>query len=257
VLPRGRVEVVTDVAVRRLTEAIPATGTTARVAYALPDGSMPAAGWPGVVVLHELLGLQPEILEVGDRFAERGWAAAIPDYLSTGFRAGCLVRALREASSGRPGRVTDGLVAATHALSRRPEVDAGRLAVIGFCLGGSFALLLGTTGVDGIKAVAANYGDVPADLAGSPPVVGSYGGRDRIFGRKAEVLRERLEACSVANDIRVYSEAGHSFMTTGSHPIASWIAVPMHLGYVADAADDAWGRVFAWLDTYVTPAGGR
>lgn len=193
--------------VRREQQSIPTTGTTAKAAFALPTGTPPAAGWPGVVVLHEVLGLQPEILDVGDRFAERGWAAVIPDYFSAGSRAGCLVKAMREAGSGRPGPVTDGLVAATRALSDRPDVDANRLAVIGFCLGGGFALLLGIAGVDGLKAVAANYGDVPKDLTGSPPVVASYGGRDRIFGPKAKVLRDRLEACSAANDVKVYSQA--------------------------------------------------
>ncbi len=243
------------VAIRREQTAIPVTGTTARVAFALPAGTPPPAGWPGVVVLHEVLGLQPEILDVGDRFAERGWAAVIPDYFSAGSKAGCLVRALREAGSGRPGAVTDGLAAATRALGERPDVDARRLAVIGFCLGGGFALLLGTSGVEGVKAVAANYGDVPEELTGSPPVVASYGGRDRIFGPKADVLRDRLEACSVAHDVKVYAQAGHAFMTDGSHPWASMLtAVLMHTGYVADAADDAWSRVFAWLETHVTGA---
>lgn len=241
--------------VRREQQSIPATGTTAHAAFAVPTGTPPSAGWPGVVVLHELLGLRPEILDVGDRFAERGWAAVIPDYFSAGSRAGCLVKALREASSGRPGPVTEGLVAATRVLGERPDVDANRLAVIGFCLGGGFALLLGTTGVDGLKAVAANYGDVPEDLAGSPPVVASYGGRDRIFGPKAKVLRERLDACSVANDVQVYAQAGHAFMTDGSYPLAARLtAVVMHTGYVADAAANAWSRVFDWLETHV-PAG--
>jgi carboxymethylenebutenolidase len=241
--------------VRREQQLIPTTGTTAHAAFAFPAGTPPTAGWPGIVVLHELLGLQPEILDVGDRFAERGWAAVIPDYFSAGSRAGCLVKAMREAGSGRPGPVTDGLVAATRALSDRPDVDENRLAVIGFCLGGGFALLLGIAGVDGLKAVAANYGDVPKDLSGSPPVVASYGGRDRIFGPKAKALRERLKTCSVENDVKVYSQAGHAFMTQGSHPLAFTLtAVAMHTGYVADAADDAWSRVFTWLETYVPAA---
>jgi carboxymethylenebutenolidase len=243
------------VTVRREQGSIPTTGTTADVAFALPTGTPPPTGWPGVVVLHELFGLQQEILDVGDRFAERGWAAVMPDYFSAGSRAGCLVKAVREARAGRPGPVTNGLVAATRALSDRPDVDADRLAVIGFCLGGGFALLIGTAGVDGLKAVAANYGDVPRELTGSPPVVASYGGRDRIFGPNAAALRKRLDACSVANDVKVYPQAGHSFMTDGSHPLASRLtAVAMHSGYVADAADDAWSRVFDWLETYVPAA---
>jgi carboxymethylenebutenolidase len=218
----------------------------------LPEGNPPDGGWPGVVVLHELLGPAPEIVAVAERFAERGWAAVVPDYLSTGQRIGCLVRAAWEVRSGRPGSLTRTLSEAAAAFAERPDVDGSRLAVIGFCIGGSLALLLGTVEELGLRAVSANYGDVPRRevLSTSPPVVASYGGRDLLFRGKAEVLRRRLDACGVANDVEVYPEAGHSFMTEGHHPLMSVLALPLRLGYVPEAADDAWKRVFAWLDRY-------
>jgi carboxymethylenebutenolidase len=218
----------------------------------LPEGSPPAEGWPGVVVLYEFLGLAPEILAVGDRFAERGWAAFIPDYLSAGRRLGCLVRAGQEVRSGRQGPLTATLAASARACADRPDVDGARMAVIGFCIGGGLALLLGTVEDLGLRAVSANYGDVPRQevLATSPPVVASYGGRDLLFRGKADVLRRRLDACGVANDVEVYPEAGHSFMTEGRHPVLAAISLPMRLGHVPEAAEDAWKRVFAWLDRY-------
>jgi carboxymethylenebutenolidase len=218
----------------------------------LPEGTPPAEGWPGVVVLHELLGVAPEILAVGERFAERGWAAVIPDYLSAGHRIGCLVRAGQEVRSGRPGALTETLSAAARAFGERPDVDGSRMAVIGFCIGGSLALLLGTVEELGLRAVSANYGEVPRQevLSTSPPVVASYGGRDLVFRGKADVLRRRLDACGVASDVEVYPEAGHSFMTEGRHPVLSVLALPLRLGYVPEAAEDAWKRVFAWLDRY-------
>jgi carboxymethylenebutenolidase len=48
----------------------------------LPDGTPPIGGWPGVVVLFEAHGMTPEMLAVGDRFADRRWAAYLPDFLS-------------------------------------------------------------------------------------------------------------------------------------------------------------------------------
>ena len=40
-------------------------------------------------------------------------------------------------------------------------------------------------------------------------------------------------------------------MTHGSHPIGRLIFLPMRLGYVHDAAEDAWDRVFAFFQEHV------
>lgn len=238
----------------RIHSTIPVTGfPDMRAVLVVPDGEPPSGGWPGVLVLHEVFGLQQEIIEVGERFAARGWAALVPDYFSLGGKLGCLVRAAREVQTHRPGRIIDALVAATRHLGGREDIDADRLAVIGFCLGGGFALLLGVAGPDGLKAVAANYGDVPAEelMVGMPPVVASYGGRDLVIGGKAAPLRDRLARCGVEHDVKVYDDAGHSFMTEGHHPLAELLLVPLHPGFVAGAARDAWARVFAFLDEHV------
>ncbi|MEV4063259.1 dienelactone hydrolase family protein [Nonomuraea dietziae] len=69
---------------------------------ALPEGAAPVAGWPGVVVVHEIYGVEPDILDVVDLFAEHGYAAVLPDLYSHGTRAGCLARVRpRPPGSGR------------------------------------------------------------------------------------------------------------------------------------------------------------
>lgn len=228
-----------------------------RVLVVRPDGEPPAGGRPAVVVLYEIFGLQPDIVEVGERFAERGWVALIPDYLSGGPRIGCLVRTARELKSGRPGPVTERLAAATALLRQRPDVADGQIAVVGFCMGGGLALLLGTVDDLDVRAVAASYCDVPAEetLRRSPPVVASYGGRDLPFRANADVLQRRLDACGVANDVKLYPDAGHAFMTEGHHPVAAFVMRPLRAGHVPDAADDAWARIFAWLDAHVLKIG--
>src|SRR3954452_10551728 len=90
-------------------------GSDRRMNYTLvlPDGDPPEGGWPGIIVLFEVFGLTPEMVAVAERFAARGWAAYIPDYLSTGWRMVCLVRAGREIAAGKPGPLTDSIAAAT------------------------------------------------------------------------------------------------------------------------------------------------
>lgn len=225
-----------------------------RVALMLPAGTPPEGGWPGVVVLHEIFGLKPDILAVGKRFADAGWVAAVPDYFSAGTKLGCLVKAVREVQSHQPGRISDDLSAVAGWLGGRAEVDADRLGAIGFCLGGSFALLLGAVDGSGMKAVSVNYGDVPKAeyVAKLPPTVGSYGAKDKVLGSKGKLLSERLGACGITQDIKTYDNAGHSFLTNGDHPIAAVLMKPVLApGYVAEAADDAWPRIMTFLDEHV------
>ena len=218
-----------------------------------PDGDSPPDGWPGVIVLYEAFGMQPDIVRAAERFTSRGWAAVIPDFLAVGNSIKCLVGALREIGTSKPGPFVQLAVASGKHLGARADVDEGRIAVIGFCLGGGLALLAGTVEGSGIKAVAANYADIPKKetLRTSAPVVGAYGKKDLWLRTKGKKLHERLDACGVANDIKTYDNAGHSFMTDGKHPVAKYTMIALSLGEVPDASKDAWDRVFIWLDTHV------
>ncbi len=220
---------------------------------ALPDEPA-AAARPGVIVLHEVFGPAPEILDVADRFAQHGYGALAPDLFSAGVRLQCLMRAMRESSSGRPGKVTAVVEASRAWLAARAEIDAERLAIVGFCMGGGFALTYAASSPPGLRAAAVNYGQVPEDadlLRGVCPVVGSYGGRDRVVGSHGERLREHLEGLGIQHDVRTYRDAGHSFMTDGRHPIGRLLYLPLHLGYEPRAAEDAWARVFDFFERHV------
>ena len=187
---------------------------------------------------------QPEIRAVCDDFAGRGYVAVMPGLFSAGGpRAICIARAMIEASSGKPGRVTGYIEAARAWLAQQEDVDGERIGVIGFCMGGGFALAYIAGGRPGVRAVSVNYGEVPKEatsLRGTCPIVASYGGRGKMVGRShAERLSRHLEVLAVEHDVKVYDGAGHSFMTQGAHRIGKLVLLPMRIGYVADAAVDA------------------
>ncbi len=231
---------------------IPRAGTQEMpAALALPDtGDEPR---PGVIVVHEIYGLNDDIRRIAGRFADAGYPAIAPDLFARGPRLLCVARAMRDLRRGT-GDAFDDLEAARAWLAERPEVDASRIGVAGFCMGGGFALLFAVRAPVG--AAAPFYGDVPKradDLDGVAPVVASYGGRDRIFAPHAERLRSHLTELGVPHDVKVYPGAGHSFMNEHDGGLLETVGRvgPMKVGFDPEASEDAWRRVLDFFAVHL------
>lgn len=235
-------------------------GLRMRVAVALPEPAG-TTGAPGVLVVHEAFGLTDFIRDVCARFAERGYAAIAPDLFSTGSRLACLTRMVRDhahrTGATRTGQLLD--VAQRH-LAGQPGVDADRMAAIGFCMGGGFALAYGLTGT--VRATSVNYGQVPAapeEISGTCPVVGSFGADDPSLRGHGERLERYLADAGVPHDVRSYPGAGHGYLRhTPPRPAVRVLSAPlrrpMRLGYRDEATEDTWRRIFAFFDTHVRDA---
>ena len=221
----------------------------ATAAYlAVPVGS--SGPWPGVVVIHEAFGLNADIRGHADRLAALGYLSLAPDLNGGKSWLRCIRGMFRQLRAGS-GPAFDVLDVCRGWLAEREDCT-GKTGVIGFCIGGGFALLCAPRGEYAVAAV--NYGEVPADaetvLAGSCPVVANYGGRDPMGTVHPERLDAALTALGVPHDVKVYPEAGHSFMSPKPAPMAPLTALA-RLKYDKEAAEDAWQRIFAFFGTYL------
>ncbi len=206
--------------------------------------------WPAVVVVHEVFGLTDDVRQQADRLAAAGYLALAPDLYTAGGAVRCLKSVFGALSRGS-GPAVDDLEAVRAWLAARDDCT-GKVGVIGFCLGGGFALLLASRGFD---AAAPNYGPLPKDpaqvLAGACPVVASYGARDPGLRGAAAELEEVLTGLGVAHDVREYPDAGHSFLNRHGLGPLTWLERVAGFGYHEPSAEDAWGRVLRWFDTHL------
>ena len=212
--------------------------------------AVPAVGdgpWPGVVVLHEVFGLNDDTRQQADRLAAAGYLAVAPDLFTAGGRLRCLRSTFAALLSGE-GDVFGDIEASRAFLSRRQDCT-GKVGVIGFCMGGGFALLSATRGFD---VAAPNYGVLPKDpqevLRGACPVVASYGKRDRGLPGAAAKLESALTGAGVEHDVHEYADAGHSFLNRhNAGPALSVLERVAGLSYHQPSAEDAWARILRFF----------
>lgn len=208
---------------------------------------------PGVVLVHDILGMGDDMREQADWLATAGFDVVMPDLYSRSSRATCVPRTMR-ALMAREGDAWHDIRAARQWLLDRPGGN-GRIGVLGFCMGGAFALLL-AAGPDQWDAAAPNYGLVPDDvdevLSSPCPLVASYGGRDRAIPDGAARITHALAAGNTPHDVKEYPDAGHSFMNRIAvrSPLGPLLRVA-GVGYHHDSAMDARRRIVTFFNDHL------
>jgi carboxymethylenebutenolidase len=223
-----------------ITENISFQGATTRLGsyLALPEGEGP---FPGVVVIHEIFGLNDNIREVARRFADAGYAALAVDLFAGRNRTLCMFRFMGQIqfNSLQNGSIQDLKQSLTY-LAALPQVDGNRIGAIGFCMGGSFAIAWACTD-ERLRVIAPFYAMNPRPLEAVKrlcPVVGSYPTND--FTTKAgQALETKLDTYNIPHDIKIYPETKHSFFNN------------QRSSYDASASEDAWQRIQAFFKEYL------
>jgi carboxymethylenebutenolidase len=211
--------------------------------------------WPGVVLVHDVLGLGDDMREQADWLAAAGYLVAVPDLYEGRLAIRCLKSTFSQLTRQR-GPVFDRLDAVRSVIAVDPRCT-GRVGVIGYCMGGGFALLL--AGRPGWSAASVNYGPVPDNvedvLSGACPVVASFGGRDKGFAGAAQKLRTAADAAGTPADVKEYPNARHGFINriSAASPLTPVLKVA-GVGYDHDAAADAKRRILSFFDEHLRVA---
>jgi carboxymethylenebutenolidase len=195
--------------------------------------------YPGLIVIHEWWGLNDWVKEQTEKLAAQGYVALAVD-LYRGKVASDPSEA-HELMRGLPqDRGIRDMQAAYDYLSARKDVKPGRIASIGWCMGGGLALQFAIH-QPRLAACVVNYGSLPTDpndiqqiLA---PVLGNFGADDKgITPADVQAFDKTMKGLNRRIDVKIYPGAGHAFENPNNTS-----------GYRPDAAADAWKRTLAFL----------
>jgi carboxymethylenebutenolidase len=206
-----------------------------------------------VVVVQEAFGVNDHIKDVAQRFAAEGYRAVAPHFFH---RSGDpvisyddLESAMKHIRELTEAGIAEDLNAAYDHLHEDGFGDA-RIAVVGFCMGGTVAFIeahertLGAAVTFYGGGIAEGRFGAPALLDLAPelktPWLGCYGDQDHgIPVEQVEQLREAVARAPVDTEIVRYPDAGHGFHCDARS------------AYHEASARDAWSRTLAWLDAHL------
>lgn len=201
---------------------------------------------PAIIIVQEWWGLTDHVKDIARRYAAEGYVAIAPDLYSRlghalttdAGEAGKLMNTLKQEDGLADLNATVGY------LKSAPEVDATKIGITGFCMGGSYALMLPCINAE-IKAAVPFYGQVPnpdtpiQKLA--CPILYIYG-EDDGWITKADVQRlaAALKKYNKPGEIKTYPGAPHAFFRDTDPSV-----------YRPEAAKDAWARTKAFFKQHL------
>lgn len=199
---------------------------------------------PAVVMIHEWWGLNGNIKNMADELAKQGYVVLAADLFNgqvatTPEQAMQFTGAVRE----NPTEAIANMQAAVSYLGSLENVNASRIASLGWCFGGgqSLQLALNTEPEHPLAATVIYYGNLVTDqqeLANiNWPVLGIFGDQDQsIAVEDVNNFEQALNTIGIPNEIYIYEGVGHAF------------ANPSGDNYAPEETSDAWDKTLAFLN---------
>lgn len=201
---------------------------------------------PAVVMIHENKGLNNYIKDSANILAKHGYVVLAVDLFNGQVttdqnRAGELTSKVRE----NPSIAIENMKSAVRYLSFLPNVNASRIASLGWCFGGGQSLQLALNSKDHPLAATVIYYGVPLTNDTKAlsnikwPVLGIFGDKDKAISiNTIKQFQKALNETGIKNEIYVYPGVGHAF------------ANPSNTGYAPKETADAWKKTLAFLGKY-------
>jgi carboxymethylenebutenolidase len=193
-----------------------AAGDTVRAYVAYPERQGKA---PGIIVIHENMGLTDWEVSVADDYAAKGYVAIAPDLVSSRFG---LARQLGDSARRMLGMLTPegvnaDLDATWHYLNAQPATAAGNIGAIGFCWGGGTVWRYAAHNPD-LKAAVVCYGplaDTTSLARVQAPVLGVYGQNDGRVNNSLPAIARIMQGLGKSFVADSYVGTGHGFLKPG------------------------------------------
>ena len=183
---------------------------------------------PGIVVVHGQSGLENFIKDTTQMLALQGYAAIAPNlYHRDG--PDCKDDGPTRKARVRDTTIINDINAAIGFLKNHGQIDASRLGIVGFCMGGRLVYLMSAASKD-LKAGVMFYGGstmIPFGEGPSPfdrtreigcPIQGHFGADDQ--NPSPEDMRKldaELTKFGKAHEFHTYTGAAHAFVNSGSN----------------------------------------
>jgi carboxymethylenebutenolidase len=224
-----------------------------------PQGGATTASWPAVILYMDAFGIRPQLAEMAQRLASAGYFVVVPNLY---YRSGSFARfdpklvtvegPERDRFKGMIQSINNTMImrdtaAVIEMIDAQPSARGGRIGavkigVVGYCMGGGFALSAAGTFADRVAAAASFHGgSLATDKPDSAHLLADRM-RARVYVGVAEIdpsfspeQQQRLEKAltdgGVDHTIEIYKGAKHGFAVNG------------HLVYDRDSAERHWQRL--------------